>query len=65
VANLQRQQAEPGPGVVAYGAASRGPRDLRPDKELRAMSLPQQREWAHNQFRDGIAEILNRQRAGR
>jgi hypothetical protein len=65
LAHLERQQAEPGPGVVAYGAASRGPRDLRPDKELRALSLPQQREWAHNQFRDGIAEILNRQRAGR
>jgi hypothetical protein len=64
LAQLERQQADPGPGVMAHGSASAGPRDLRPDLELRKMNLGQQREWAHNQFRDGIADILRRQRNG-
>jgi hypothetical protein len=62
---LERQQAEPGPADVAYGANLRGPRDMRPAKELRNMSTAQTREWAHNELVQGFADIINRQRAGR
>lgn len=64
LATLQRESAVPG-AADFRGGPTTGPVEMRPEKEWRSLSVSDMRKKSADIMREGINDILRRQRAAR